>query len=54
MASGTGLLPQPQDPVSITSAAKANSTLIIPYRNPMDVPVTVDVELTGEAIHKLL
>lgn len=47
MATGTGLLPQPQDPVSVYTEAGSNTTLIIPFRNPMDHPVLVDVHLKG-------
>ena len=47
MASGVGLLPQPQDPVSVIAAARANATLIIPFRNPLDIPVRADIMLTG-------
>ena len=52
--SGVGLLPQPQEPVSITAPAGANSTLIIPFRNPLDMPVMLDVLLTGTEIHIVL
>ena len=45
--SGIGRLPQPQDPVSISAAAGSNSTLIIPFRNPLDHAVLCDVTLTG-------
>ncbi|XP_071134806.1 cilia- and flagella-associated protein 47-like isoform X3 [Mytilus edulis] len=45
VASGTGLLPQPQDPVSVYTEAGSNITLIIPFRNPMDHAVIVDVQL---------
>lgn len=46
-ASGTGILPQAQDPVSITAPAGSSTTLIIPFRNPLDIPVLVDVKLKG-------
>lgn len=42
---GSGTLPQPQDPVSVTSVAGSNTTLIIPFRNPLDIAVMVDVYL---------
>lgn len=48
VASGTGLLPQPQDPVSVYTEAGSNITLIIPFRNPMDHAVIVDVQLKGK------
>ncbi|CAH1800026.1 unnamed protein product [Owenia fusiformis] len=47
-ASGTGLLPRVQDPVSINSPAGSNATLIIPFRNPLDHSVLVDVILTDK------
>ncbi|XP_067945629.1 cilia- and flagella-associated protein 47-like isoform X2 [Watersipora subatra] len=46
-ASGKGTLPQPQEPVSLSSPAGANSTVIIPFRNPLDTTISVDVVLTG-------
>ena len=48
VATGTGLLPQPQDPVSVYTEAGSNTTLIIPFRNPMDHAVIVDVVLKGK------
>ncbi|XP_021363645.1 cilia- and flagella-associated protein 47-like isoform X2 [Mizuhopecten yessoensis] len=45
IASGTGLLPLPQDPVSVFTEAGSNTTLIIPFRNPMDHAVMVDILL---------
>ncbi|XP_013416633.1 cilia- and flagella-associated protein 47 isoform X1 [Lingula anatina] len=48
IASGTGLLPQPQDPVCVYTPAGSNSTLIIPFRNPLDHAVMVDVTLTDK------
>lgn len=47
VASGTGLLPQPQDAVSVYTEAGSNTTMIIPFRNPMDHAVLVDVSLKG-------
>lgn len=54
VASGTGLLPQPQDPVSVYTEAGSNITLIIPFRNPMDHAVIVDVQLKGKLAKHLL
>ena len=48
VASGTGLLPQPQEPVSVYTEAGSNTTMIIPFRNPMDHAVLVDVSLKGK------
>ncbi|XP_064627283.1 cilia- and flagella-associated protein 47-like isoform X2 [Lineus longissimus] len=42
---GRGLVPQPQDPVSIYAEAASNTTIIIPFRNPLDVPIIIDVSL---------
>ena len=44
---GKGTLPQPQEPVSLSAPAGANTTVIIPFRNPLDCAVSVDVRLTG-------
>ena len=44
---GKGTLPQPQEPVSLSAPAGANTTVIIPFRNPLDCAVSVDVLLTG-------
>lgn len=48
IASGTGLLPQTQDPVSVFTVAGSNTTLIIPFRNPMDQTVICEVLLRGK------
>ena len=48
VASGTGLLPQAQDPVSVYTVAGSNTTLIIPFRNPMDHAVLCEVILRGK------
>ena len=48
IASGTGLLPQTQDPVSVYTVAGSNTTLIIPFRNPMDNAVICEVLLRGK------
>ncbi|KAL4233464.1 hypothetical protein ACF0H5_008145 [Mactra antiquata] len=45
VASGTGLIPQTQDPVSVFTVAGSNTTLIIPFRNPMDQAVFCEVML---------
>ena len=47
VASGTGLLPQPQDPTSVYTGTGTNTTLIIPFRNPMDTAVLATVVLKG-------
>ncbi|XP_070567350.1 cilia- and flagella-associated protein 47-like [Ptychodera flava] len=46
MSSGNGLTPRPVDPVSISASLGANTSLIIPFRNPMDQTVLVDVILS--------
>uniref|UniRef100_A0A1I8GWP8 Calponin-homology (CH) domain-containing protein n=1 Tax=Macrostomum lignano TaxID=282301 RepID=A0A1I8GWP8_9PLAT len=43
---GSGLMPSAQNPVAITAPAGSNSTLIIPFHNPLDVPVMCDILLT--------
>ncbi|KAH9504693.1 Cilia- and flagella-associated protein 47 [Bulinus truncatus] len=45
IASGSGMIPRPQPPVSVQTATGSNTTVIIPFRNPTDVPVYVDVFL---------
>ncbi|XP_077977423.1 cilia- and flagella-associated protein 47-like [Glandiceps talaboti] len=46
IASGSGLTPQPMDPVSVSASLGANTSLIVPFRNPMDETVLVDVVLS--------
>ena len=46
LASGVGRLPEEQDAVSVTAPAATNSTLIIPFRNPTDTTIKVNVKLT--------
>ena len=43
MASGTGMMPGPVEPIEIFSQLGENSSVIIPFRNPTDQEVTVDV-----------
>ncbi|XP_076467202.1 cilia and flagella-associated protein 47-like [Babylonia areolata] len=54
VASGTGLLPQPQDPVSVYTGTDTSTTLIIPFRNPMDTPVMAFVVLKDHTEYKEL
>ncbi|XP_078698604.1 cilia- and flagella-associated protein 47-like isoform X8 [Branchiostoma floridae x Branchiostoma belcheri] len=55
LASGTGILPQPLDPVMVSAEFQSNTSLIIPFRNPFDEPVIVDVILTDQKqfLHKI-
>ncbi|XP_033635373.1 cilia- and flagella-associated protein 47-like isoform X1 [Asterias rubens] len=46
MASGTGLTPTPLDPVSVSATLGSNTSLIIPFRNPLNEAVVVDVILS--------
>jgi hypothetical protein len=48
IVSGTGLLPQPQAPVSVFSPTTSSTNIIIPFRNPMDVPVSATIMLKGQ------
>lgn len=48
LLSGTGVTPTPVDPVSVSAILGSNTSLIIPFRNPTDEQVLVDVILTGE------
>ena len=51
MASGTGLTPTPLDPVSVSATLGSNTSLIIPFRNPLNEAVVVDVILSGKFIY---
>ncbi|XP_071954714.1 cilia- and flagella-associated protein 47-like isoform X2 [Antedon mediterranea] len=46
IASGTGLTPAPLDPVSVSATLHSNTSLLIPFRNPTNETVFVDVVLT--------
>ncbi|CAL1538368.1 unnamed protein product [Lymnaea stagnalis] len=50
IASGTGLLPRPQPPICTYTIVGSNTTVIIPFRNPTDVSVLVDILLTGTSV----
>ena len=43
LASGTGLTPQPADPINVYSELGENSSIIIPFRNPTEDEVIIDV-----------
>lgn len=43
--SGCGTLPAPKDAVCVTTAAGTNTTLLLPFHNPLDVTVSCDVLL---------
>ena len=45
LVSGSGTLPQPQEPVSVTTLAGSSTTLIVPFRNPLDIAVFADIYL---------
>ena len=46
LVAGRGVSPQPMEPVSVSAGVGSNTSLILPFRNPTDVPVLVDVTLT--------
>lgn len=48
--SGTGEMPVPKEPMSVTAPAGSNTTLLIPFRNPLDIPVCADIALTGMTV----
>lgn len=52
-ASGVGLVPGPQEPVNITSTVNDHASTIIPFHNPTDVHLLVDVCLPGQS-HQLI
>lgn len=43
LAAGTGMMPGPVDPINIYSQLGSNSSVIIPFKNPTDRQVIVDV-----------
>ncbi|PFX34680.1 Calponin-likey domain-containing protein 2 [Stylophora pistillata] len=43
LASGTGMMPGPVDPINIYSQLGGNSSVIIPFKNPTERQVIVDV-----------
>jgi len=43
LAAGTGMMPGPVDPINIYSQLGGNSSVIIPFKNPTDRQVIVDV-----------
>ena len=48
VVSGLGLLPKPAAPANVTvasSAADASQSLIIPFRNPFELPVGIECKL---------
>jgi len=45
---GVGLPPGPQEPINITATISDHSTAIIPFCNPTDVHVLLDVCLSGQ------
>jgi len=46
LVSGRGLAPSPMEPLSVSAASGSSTSLILPFRNPTDVPVLVDVTIT--------
>uniref|UniRef100_UPI00398E85F1 cilia- and flagella-associated protein 47-like isoform X2 n=1 Tax=Pristiophorus japonicus TaxID=55135 RepID=UPI00398E85F1 len=44
--SGVGLLPRQMDPVSISACVKSHASVIVPFENPTNEPLLVDVVLT--------
>jgi hypothetical protein len=49
MVNGFGLLPQIQDPINITALLGDNSSIIVPFRNPTDAHILVDIQLRDKA-----
>ena len=45
LASGTGIMPGPAESINIYSELGGNSSVILPFRNPTDHEVVVDVIL---------
>ncbi|XP_043927775.1 cilia- and flagella-associated protein 47 [Protopterus annectens] len=53
--SGFGLIPQPMEPVSISTCIGSHCSVIVPFRNPTDKNVLVDILLTDQeqTMHRL-
>lgn len=51
--SGVGLIPQPMDPASISAPVGSLASIIIPFKNPTNENVLVDVILTGKVFFLL-
>ncbi|RXM29158.1 Cilia- and flagella-associated protein 47 [Acipenser ruthenus] len=53
--SGVGLIPLPMEPLSISTCVGTHSSIIVPFRNPTDDNVLVDVLLTDQeqTMHRL-
>ncbi|KAM4702008.1 cilia- and flagella-associated protein 47 [Discoglossus pictus] len=53
--SGEGLIPQPMEPASITAIVSSVSSIVIPFKNPTEENVLVDVILTDQeqTMHRL-
>ncbi|MGH0122750.1 UNVERIFIED_CONTAM: hypothetical protein FKN15_029454 [Acipenser sinensis] len=47
--SGVGLIPLPMEPLSSSTCVSTHSSIIVPFSNPTDDNVLVDVLLTGLA-----
>ncbi|XP_076799523.1 cilia- and flagella-associated protein 47-like isoform X2 [Clavelina lepadiformis] len=46
LVSGRGLAPQTMEPLSVSAGVGSSTSLILPFRNPTDAPVLVDVNLS--------
>lgn len=49
LLSGCGLNPERMEAVSISSPIGSSASIAIPFTNPTELPVMVDVTLTGRA-----
>ena len=45
---GGGLLPEVQEPVLLIAEVGAAATVNIPWRNPFDIAVNIDISLIGK------
>lgn len=52
LASGTGLMPGPAGPIDICSELGGNKSVILPFRNPTDRDVVVDVMLKERTLSR--
>ena len=53
-AVGGGVLPEVQDPVLLIAEVGAAATVNIPWRNPFNVAVNLDISLVGKSVFSLL
>ncbi|XP_074483047.1 cilia and flagella-associated protein 47-like isoform X1 [Sebastes fasciatus] len=48
LLSGRGLIPESEEPLSVSSVIGSNASITIPFTNPTELPVVLDITLTDE------